>query len=230
MPDSRFADDPSDPEEEAEALPRHLHIPSAIILAIIWPVWLLHFPHGMLDWGLSATSLAEGRYETIVLHMFAHGGLVHIGMNSAVLFSLGGLMLTYMGPAPSSWLRWFAFYFLSGFAGAGMFVVLNPGGGVPMVGASGAISGLIGMASRLRRDGQGLMPLASSELRLRIWDFVKANLFLIVLITVPIFLLGGEGGIAWEAHLGGFLVGIFCARFFIEPFYRGDAVNAEPED
>ncbi len=219
MREPQYGDDPADLVDhgEEDPLPRALQIPTVVLLAVIWAAWLWHFPGGMSDWGLSGSALSDGHYENTLLHMFAHAGLLHIGMNSAVLFALGGIVQSYMGNPSRSWLRFLAFYLLSGLAGAAVYLAINPDGSVPMVGASGAISGLIGMAARLHRDGSGLMSLTSGELRKRIWDFVKANLVLILIITVPIFLLGGEGGIAWEAHLGGFLVGLFAARFFIEP-------------
>ena len=209
--------------EDDPGLPTSLHIPAAILLAAIWAAWLWHLGEGQSDWGVSGAAMAQGRYENLVLHMFAHAGLVHIGFNSAVLFSLAGPMLSWMGAFPGNWLRFFALYFLSGLAGAGLFLLFNPDGIVPMVGASGAISGLIGLVSRLSPGNRALIPLFSRSMFRRVWDFTKANLVLILLFTVPIFLMGGSGGIAWEAHLGGFLVGILGA-----PLVLIDAKRVEP--
>ena len=196
-------------------VPKSAHIPGLIVLGAIWAAWLYHLPAGMLDWGLSAAALEQGRYGTIALHMFAHAGLLHIAFNSIVLFSLSGPLLTWMGQAPASWVRYFLFYVLAGLAGAAFYLALHPSGAVPMVGASGAISGFIGLASRLSGEHRGLVPLVSAEMGRRIWRFVRANLWLIALITVPILLAGGTGGIAWEAHLGGFLLGLVAAPAFL---------------
>lgn len=196
-------------------IPKSAHIPGFILLAIIWAAWLWHLPGGMLDWGLSANVVDAGRYENFVLSMFAHAGLLHIGMNSVVLLALAGPLVTRMGRPPAGWLRFFVFYFVAGLAGGVMFVALNLGGVVPAVGASGAISGLIGLVSRISGEHRGLVPLMSAEMARRIWDFVKTNLWLILLFTVPILLSGGSGGIAWEAHLGGFLAGLIGARLFL---------------
>lgn len=196
-------------------IPKSAHLPGLILLAAIWLAYLWHLPGGMLDWGLSGAALAAGHYDTIALHMFAHAGLMHIGFNSVVLFSLAGPLLTRMGMFPASWLRFFAFYFLSGLAGAALYLALHPQSSIPMVGASGAISGLIGLVARLSSEHDGLVPLFSAELGRRVWGFVKANLVLILLFTVPIALMGGAGGIAWEAHLGGFLVGLLGAKLFL---------------
>ncbi|MCL6251461.1 rhomboid family intramembrane serine protease [Altererythrobacter sp. KTW20L] len=199
-------------------LPKAVHIPAAVLLALIWAAWLSHLPTGdMREWGISALALEQGRYDTIVLNMFAHAGLLHIGMNSAVLLGFAGPLVWAMGASFGDWtggsLRFFAFYFLSGLAGAAMFVGLNPDGAIPAVGASGAISGMIGYVSRVGSKGR-LLPLFSRELGRRIWQFAKANLILIAIFAVPFF-LGGTGiMIAWEAHLGGFLFGLVAAGLF----------------
>lgn len=201
-------------------LPRGAHAPGLVLLALIWAAWLWHLPEGgdMREWGISAAALAQGRWDTLLLHMFAHAGLLHIAMNSAVLAGFAPILVLAMGGAAGSRLggavRFFAFYLLAGLAGALLYVAINPGGNIPAVGASGAISGMIGFVSRL--DGRGgLLPVLSGVLGRRIWDFVKANLILIVLFAIPFF-LGGTGMlIAWEGHLGGFLFGLFFAGPFV---------------
>ncbi len=210
--DGRVAQPPSGEVVELEPVPLRAHLPGAILLAAIWGAYLLHLPGGMLEWGLSGAALAGERYETIGLHMFAHAGLMHIGFNSIVLFSLAGPLITWMGRFPASWLRFFTFYFIAGLAGAALFVALHPESAVPMVGASGAISGLIGLASRLSGEREGLIPLLSAEMARRIWAFAKANFWIVLLFAVLMLIAGGGGGIAWEAHLGGFLLGLLGAR------------------
>jgi membrane associated rhomboid family serine protease len=186
-----------------------------ILLVVIWTAWLLHLDTGMLEWGFSAAALKDGRGENLFLHMFAHANLMHIGFNSVVLFSLSGPLLTWMGGFPASWIRYFVFFLLSGLGGAALFLALNPAGNVPMIGASGAISGLIGLAARLSDEHRGLVPLFSAEMGRRIWHFAKANLWLVLIFAIPVLLGLGGGRIAWEAHLGGFLVGIIGARLFL---------------
>lgn len=84
-----------------------------------------------------------------------------------------------------------------------------------MVGASGAISGLIGLAARLSSEHRGLVPLVSAEMGRRVRQFVGMNIWLVAIVAVPVLITGGSGGIAWEAHLGGFLVGLMGARLFL---------------
>lgn len=168
----------------------------------------------MREWGVSAQALADGHWNTLVLHMFAHANLLHIGMNSAVLAGFAPLLVLAMGgPGTGGALRFFIFYLLAGLAGALLYIVLNPDGMIPAVGASGAISGMIGFMSRLDGHG-GMLPLLSRALGRRIWEFVKANLILIAIFALPFF-LGGTGMlIAWEGHLGGFLFGLLAAGPF----------------
>ena len=69
------------------------------------------------------------------------------------------------------------------------------------------------------------MPLSSPEFRRRTLGFLKANLVLIALFAGFMLLVGGGGGIAWEAHLGGFVFGVFAARLFIEPAWKAVVSN-----
>lgn len=197
-------------------LPRGAHAPGLLLLALIWAAWLWHLPQGgdMREWGVSAAALAEGRWEVLGLHMFAHAGLLHIAMNSAVLAGFAPLLVMAMGGPSSGAVRFIVFYLLAGLAGALLYVAINPGGTTPAVGASGAISGMICFVSRL--DGRGgLLPVFSGALGRRIWDFAKANLILIAIFAIPFF-LGGTGMlIAWEGHLGGFLFGLLFAGPFV---------------
>lgn len=197
-------------------LPRAVHIIGGLLVALCWIAWLMHMPGGdMREWGISAAALAQGRYETIGLHMFAHAGLFHIAMNSLVLLGFAGPIVWVMGGQNylGGSLRFLLFYLISGLAGGALYVALNPGGNIPAVGASGAISGMIGFVSRIQPGGE-LLPVFSRALGLRVWDFVKANLFIIALFGIP-FLLGGSGVlIAWEGHLGGFLFGLLAAGLF----------------
>lgn len=204
----------AEPPPEQWHLPRTVHIPGAVLLALCWGAWLWHLPSGgdMREWGISAAALEQGRYDTLVLHLFAHANLLHIGMNSAVLLGFSGPLVWVMGGWPKGAPRFLAFYLLAGLAGAVLYVGLNPGGEIPAVGASGAISGLIGVGARLDRGR--LLPLGSRELWRRIWDFVKANLILMALFAIPFFLGGSGMLIAWEGHLGGLLFGLLAAGPF----------------
>lgn len=190
-------------------VPRTAKVPGAVLSIAMTGAWLLetYRTGSMLSWATSATALRDGRFETLLLHMFAHGGLLHILMNLSVLAAVSGPLVARLG----SWWRYAVLYLLSGFAGVALFLLFHPYGAVPMLGASGAISGLLGLLVRLDRTSGTIVPLRSRQVLEAGKDFVKDNLLLILLLTVPALLAGSGGGVAWEAHLGGFLFGLLAA-------------------
>ena len=207
-------------------IPWHAYVPGAALVAAMAVAWIAHMASGlsawvasggMAAWGVSGAALAEGRFETIGLHMFAHGGLAHILMNSAALFEISAPIVAGLGAGPKAWLRFLALFVLSGLAGMAFFLAVHPQGEVPMLGASGAIYGLVGLLLRQRAGGDGLVPIRSRRMRREAVRFLKDNLFLFVLLTVPALLAGQAGGVAWEAHLGGFLFGLLVAPRLFPP-------------
>jgi membrane associated rhomboid family serine protease len=222
----RYDEEP--PEDEAllamnREVPWHAHVLPIALTAAMVASWLLYIVMagrfeteglGMLSWAISAAALAEGRYETILLHMFAHGGPMHILMNSAALIALGPPLIARLGPPALGWLRFCAVFVLSGLAGAALYLAVHPAGEVPMLGASGAICGLLGLLARFQPESDQLLPIRSREIWLTMKDFAKDNVILFVMLTVPALLAGQGGGVAWEAHLGGLLFGLFAGPLF----------------
>lgn len=217
-----------EPEEAVEAdegpdafrwpVPWHAYVPGSLLCAIMAVLWLTHFVSGgMADWGVSATALAAGRWETIGLHMFAHGPPFHITLNAMALYSLSGPLVARLGGWPQSWLRLLLLFVLCGLAGMAFFLAFHPRGSVPMIGASGAIYGLFGLLLRLQPASEALVPIRSPRMRRAAIDFVKDNLILVLILTLPALLTGQSGGVAWEAHLGGILFGLFVAPRLLPP-------------
>jgi membrane associated rhomboid family serine protease len=160
-------------------------------------------------WGLSAEALAEGRWYTLLSHMVTHGGLTHLLLNCSFLLSVTPVVMSRFGLGPSGWLRFAILFLVSGLLGAAFFLALHPDGAVPMVGASGAICGLWGAAARIGPDG-GIVPLRSGPVWIQLKAFAKMNVIVFGLIFLLMWMVGGQGGLAWEAHLGGFLFGLFA--------------------
>ncbi|SHM69002.1 Rhomboid family protein [Roseovarius litoreus] len=140
--------------------------------------------------------------QTVVMfisYAFLHGGLAHLALNSVVLLALGKLATVRIGMK-----RTLAVLALSAVGGALAFGLLSTGG-VPMIGASGAVFGLLGLWQawdyRMRkRMGQPLKPVLTTILAL-----IVANVVFFVILS---------GGLAWEAHLGGWLVGWIAGQSF----------------
>lgn len=141
----------------------------------------------------SMTPLYPGqKLVMLVTYAFLHGGILHLAINSVILLALGKFAASRIGAA-----RTLLLLLLSAVGGGLAFGVLSQSTG-PMIGASGAVFGLIGLWQgwdyRMRKDaGLSLRPVVTAILGL-----AAANLVLLVIFS---------GGLAWEAHLGGWLVG-----------------------
>lgn len=175
----------------------------AVFVAVFAAEW---FTGGPLAWGLSMDALREGRWNVVGAHMVAHGGVWHLWFNSAALLSMTSPLMLRLGKGAGAWLRFAALFVGAGLAGAALFLALHWNGGLPMVGASGAICGLWGARARVDPDG-GIVPFRSRQVWRNVREFTVMNVVLFGLLYVA---SAGQGGLAWEAHLGGFLVGLFA--------------------
>lgn len=203
--------EPVEPEPEPD-LPWHVKGPGIVLGTMCVAAFLAAMFTGgigsMSEWGVSAAALAAGRIETLVLHMFAHGSVMHLVMNMTALAAIGATLTSRLGTFPFSWLRFWAVFAFSAFAGAAIYLALHPTGSVPMVGASGGLYGLIGLLIRLPEAGEPMLEITSRNIRRVAWDLVKQNAFLFALLALMSWSSGSAGGLAWEAHLGGFLFGL----------------------
>jgi membrane associated rhomboid family serine protease len=151
-------------------------------------------------------------FVTIFTAMFLHGGLFHVGGNMLYLWIFGNNVEDTLGHG-----RFLLFYLVSGVAAAFAQTLVNPASTVPMIGASGAVSGVLGAYLLLFPYARVLVLLifgffirpvyVPALIVLGFWIVVQ---FVNGLITVRASALGGAetGGTAWFAHIGGFLAGI----------------------
>jgi membrane associated rhomboid family serine protease len=156
--------------------------------------------------------LGEGRLLPYITHQFLHLGPVHLLMNIAMLTQAGPLAETGISPGKDRVIRFLMLFVLSGIGGALGFVWLNPGAEAPMVGASGAISGVFGgfLWAALGAGGQ------RGEMR----RAVLASGAVFLAINVGLAALGrvtGVAPIAWESHLFGFLTGLLLWPLLAAP-------------
>lgn len=189
---------------------------AAILLAIpmmLAFVWLQWTQGSMIEWAVSMPRLAEGRFELIVLHMFAHGGLVHIAFNLVALAALGPAVMERLGPVgPRSLAAFMALFFGSGLGSVALWLALNQASTIPMLGASGAIFGLLGYLMRQPDPQAAPVSLFGPQLGRAFTEWFKLHLPLLAIFAIPM-LLGGNGfGLAWEAHLGGFIAGLLLCK------------------
>ena len=201
-------------------------LPGGVLAAALFALFFLYLPQGdMLDLGLSSETIRAGRISTLFTHMAAHAGFAHLWMNAVALLALSRILIRRFGLGAHVLLAHGALLFLSGLAGGLLFLAVNPYGTVPMLGASGAIFGLLGFLDRLDKESDTLIPLRSVSVGRALFDFATWNLVLFLALYVLVWLLGGTGGLAWEAHLGGFAVGLLGAPFFLRWASRGAPVE-----
>lgn len=151
-------------------------------------------------------------WKTIVTSMFLHGGWFHLLGNMWFLWVFGNNVEDAMGH-----LRFAAFYLLCGIAAALAQVTVEPGSPVPMVGASGAISGVMGAYAMLypRVRIHTLVVLVILFFRVAVPAWVMLGYwFLLQLLSTG---MGQVGGVAFWAHIGGFLAGVGLIFVFKDP-------------
>ncbi|MCX7966085.1 MAG: rhomboid family intramembrane serine protease [Syntrophorhabdaceae bacterium] len=143
---------------------------------------------------------------TIFTSMFLHGGFFHVGGNMLYLFIFGKSVEDAIGHK-----KFLIFYFLSGITAAFFQLLYEPESRVPMIGASGAVSGILGAYLIL-------FPYAKIVTMLIIIIFIKfVQLPAILLLTLWFFmqiLYSHTDGVAWYAHIGGFVFGLLAIKFF----------------
>ncbi len=148
-------------------------------------------------------------YLTLITSMFLHGGLVHLGGNMLYLWIFGNNIEDILGHV-----RFFFFYLLCGVLATLTFIVSAPDSRIPLVGASGAIAGVLG-AYMIRFPGARVLVLFWFLIFVRV-IYVPALVvlgfwFLIQVLNASAD-AGAQGGVAWFAHIGGFIAGILLIR------------------
>ena len=165
-------------------------------------------------------------YLTIFTSMFMHGSWMHLISNMVFLWIFGDNIEDSMGHK-----KFIVFYFLSGICAALLQAIIDPSSDIPMIGASGAIAGVLGAYLVLH---------PKANVNVLFWLFI-----FITVIKVPAFIVlsiwiisqffsasvGSEGGVAYFAHIGGFIAGAFLISFFkdshIRLFQEGNSQSFE---
>lgn len=179
-------------------------------------------PHGLVP------ASFEGFFLPVFASMFLHGGWLHLLGNMLFLFVFGRSIEDRFGH-----LKFLLIYFLAGLGGALVHIVLNAGSRVPTIGASGAIAGVLGayFVSFPGARITTLLPLffffwtveLPALLLLGYWFLIQ---FFTGFQTLAIQAATG-GGVAWWAHVGGFVVGLTLA-ISLRPRRRRPVVEVLP--
>ena len=156
-------------------------------------------------------------WSSVVTSMFSHGGMLHLMGNMLFLYLYGDNLEDALGK-----IRYFLFYLMCGFFAAIAQSLVNPYSDIPMVGASGAISGVI---------AGYLLLYPRANIRVFYWFFLfVGTLYLPAYLVLGLWVfeqiialpesMKQAGGVAIAAHLGG-----FAAGFLLTPFLRKPGVR-----
>ncbi|MET0262033.1 MAG: rhomboid family intramembrane serine protease [Rariglobus sp.] len=163
--------------------------------------------HALVPSRLLAGWNQEEQWLTLVTHMFLHGGVAHVLGNCWFLWIFGKNVEERLGPC-----LYLLFYVVSGLGAAALQILVEPSSSVPMVGASGAISGVLGAYFILLPTSWiiTLVPWIVPILPVPAFVFLILWFALQTMNGFGALMSGtaGAGGVAWWAHAGGFLAGV----------------------
>lgn len=205
------------PLSDASRRPRRFAATTAAIIFVNAVVFVLELIGGdpfVTKWSVIPADIVAGRHWiTILTAMFMHGGWMHIIGNMVFLWAFGPEIEDAMGVP-----KYLAFYLLSGLAASLAETAIMPHSTVPNLGASGAIAGVMGAF---------LVTYPHDEIRTVLllgWftriTFIPAVLLIGLWFLIQIFNQVGavadvqSGGVAYAAHVGGFIFGAVTARLF----------------
>lgn len=213
-----------------------VHFPLAVVLVIAANVALHLYLSGLSPWARDGLyhllGVVPARYAfpewasvagfpatgvlPFVTYMFLHSGWMHLIMNMWMLWIFADNIEDVMGPG-----RFLAFYLLCGLFALGLHLVFNLTATVPIIGASGAVAGVMGGYVMLYPRGKVLtfIPILFIPyiVSLPAWVFLGFWFLTQVLSGLLGELAGQAQGIAWWAHVGGFVAGMVLVRVFMRP-------------
>ncbi|MBK3332062.1 rhomboid family intramembrane serine protease [Persephonella atlantica] len=174
------------------------------------------FKEFIYRYGLLPVDVIGLRFDKVITSMFLHGSFAHLFGNMLFLWIFGNNVEDALGR-----FRFIVFYLVSGFGAALTQSIVSIATGnlyVPMIGASGAISGILAAYIKLYPHAKVLTfipPFFFMLFVLPAWFFIGYWFFLQVLFAIAV--PPGIGGVAWYAHIGGFITGWFVIDVLYRP-------------
>jgi membrane associated rhomboid family serine protease len=156
--------------------------------------------------GFAPRDLGRGVWQTLVTSLFLHGGWLHLLGNSAFALAFGTPVARRMGEDAAGGVVFFLFFLVCGVLANLGFAAMDPHDTSPLVGASGAIAGLMGATSRLMIPGRRLAPFTSPPVIGMAASWLGVNL---LIAFMPWATPGvGHAIVAWQAHIAGYVAGL----------------------
>lgn len=161
--------------------------------------------------GFAPAELRRGIWQPLFTSLFLHGGWLHLLGNSAFGLAFATPVARRMGEDAAGGVVFFLFFLICGVLANLGFAAMDPNDLAPLVGASGAIAGLMGAASRLMVPGRRLAPFSSPPVVGMAASWLGVNLLIAFLpwATPGMTPGGGHAIVAWQAHLAGYVAGLF---------------------
>jgi membrane associated rhomboid family serine protease len=207
---------------------RNVQLVTFALIALNVLAWLLELGQGsegalqafVQAWGVVPREYTSGTdlppaiptpiWTTTLTSMFLHGGWMHLGGNMLYLWIFGDNLEKVMGH-----FRFLCFYLVCGIAAAVAHIVFNPDSMIPTVGASGAISGVLGgylilfPRNRVRVLTRGGVAHVPAVVVLGIWILLQFINGIGSVAATP-----ETAGVAYLAHIGGFVAGLVLVKIF----------------
>ena len=209
------------PLRDISRRPVHRPVVTISIIVINVVVFFLELAGGQQfieQWSVIPAYIVAGqRWITILTAMFMHGGWMHIIGNMVFLWAFGPEIEDAMGP-----IRYLAFYLLGGFVASVAQIAAMSSSTVPNLGASGAIAAVMGaFLITYPRDKIRTLLLLGWFITVTV---IPASVLIGIWFLIQLFSQVGSlvaaqsgGGVAYMAHVGGFIFGAIVARLFEDP-------------
>ena len=160
--------------------------------------------------------LPTSYYLTPLTSMFLHGGWMHLIGNMLVLWVYGNNIEDYFGPV-----KFLIFYVIAGFAAVALYALFNLDSRIPVVGASGAIAGVMGAYMVLHPRAEITVLIFFFFIQFVVLPAkVVLGLWFGLQVVMSLIGSGSGGGTAWLAHVGGFIFGYLLLRLLVKLWGR----------
>lgn len=205
-------------------------IANALVFALLLFVEYVQGPYQLgkfyYDWAVVPYYISNNSHlYTLFTSMFMHGGFLHFGGNMLYLYIFGNNVEDSMGHG-----KYLVFYLLCGLAASIAQIVIDPSSVIPMLGASGAIAGVLGVY--LVTFPRAKVVTLAIYFIMRIPAVIVLGFwFLLQLFSgVGSLAAGSDGGVAYFAHIGGFAVGIILVFLFRKRNFKAQQRKREDWD
>ncbi len=176
------------------------------------------------SFALNPLLLRQGHWDLLLSYMFVHGGWFHAGSNAVYCLIFSTPVIRAMGRGAAGVLSFLMFYLICGIVAGLGYCLLNWRADAPALGASGAVFGLVGAASRLLNVQRPKLNalFSSTVVTMTLFFCVVASGVLSSLFPSGLFSAGVPAGtnLAWQAHIAGFLFGLLLIEPWLRLFHR----------